>query len=207
MGRRDQLLEGRARGRLAFQTAWHGECGTQLRDELINVINADAALAVIRVVTGLVLAGHGAQKALGAFGGPGLTKWTGATKGMSFRPPRLWANAAAWGELLGGLALAVGFLTPFAAAVLAVDMLVAIWKVHWSKGLWVTKGGYEYALVMFCVFALIGMVGVTAYSVDELLSLTFNAPLLFIAAFVVGLIAAVASGIPGGAQRHAERPA
>jgi putative oxidoreductase len=170
----------------------------------MNVINADVALAVLRVVTGLLLAGHGAQKVLGAFGGPGLTKWTGATKGMSFRPHQFWANAAAWGELLGGLALAVGFLTPFAAAVLAVDMLVAIWKVHWSKGLWVTKGGYEYTLVMFCIFALIGLVGVTAYSVDELLGLAPIAPLLFIATFVVGLVAAVASGRP---IEHAARPA
>jgi putative oxidoreductase len=173
----------------------------------MNVINADVALVVLRVVAGLLLAGHGAQKALGVFGGPGLLKWTGAAKGMGFRPAGFWANVAAWGEFIGGLALAVGFLTPVAAAVLAVDMLVAIWKVHWSKGLWVAKGGYEYALVMFCIFALTGLVGVTAYSVDGLLGLTLNAPVLFTAAFVVGLVAAVAGGIPGGAQRQAGRTA
>jgi len=169
-------------------------------------MTADLALAILRVATGLVLAGHGAQKALGAFGGPGLTKWTGAAKGMGFHPAGLWANAAAWGELLGGLALAVGLLTPLAAAVLAVDMLVAIWKVHWSKGFWITRGGYEYALILFFVFVLIGLVGDTAYSVDRALGLARIPPLLFLAAFVVGLIAAIASGMPGGATRSAGRP-
>lgn len=173
----------------------------------MDQLNADAALTFLRVVTGLLLAGHGAQKALGVFGGAGLVKWTGAAKGMGFRPAVFWANAAAWGEFIGGLAVAIGFLTPLAAAVLAVDMLVAIWKVHWSKGLWVTKGGYEYALVMFCIFTLIGLNGVTAYSVDDLLGLTLNGPLLFGAAFAIGLVAAVAGGIPGGAQRDAGRPA
>jgi putative oxidoreductase len=173
----------------------------------MSEMTADLALAIVRVVTGLVLAGHGAQKALGAFGGPGLTKWTGAAKGMGFHPAGLWANAAAWGELLGGLALAVGLLTPVAAAVLAVDMLVAIWKVHWSKGFWITRGGYEYALILFFVFVLIGLVGDTAYSVDRALGLARIPPLLFLAAFVVGLIAAIACGTPRGAARHAGRPA
>ena len=96
----------------------------------------------------------------------------------------------------------MGFLTPLAAAVLAVDMLVAIWKVHWAKGFWVTKGGYEYALVMFCIFAVVGLVGVTAYSVDELIGLAPYAPVLFDAAFVVAVIAAVIGGLPAGEQRQ-----
>lgn len=169
-------------------------------------LNSDVALAVLRLVTGVLLAGHGAQKALGLFGGQGLSKWTGAAKGMGFHPAGLWANAAAWGELLGGLAFAVGFLTPVAAAVIAVDMLVAIWKVHWSKGLWVTKGGYEYTLVMFLVFVLVGLVGDTAYSVDGAVGLAQSTPLLFVAAFVIGLVATIASGSPGGAPRHEGRP-
>ena len=167
-------------------------------------IDAAVALAVLRVVTGLVLAGHGAQKVSGAFGGQGFVSFVGAAQRMGFRPPRLWAYASAWGELLGGLAFAVGFLTPAAAAVLAVDMLVAIWKVHWAKGFWITKGGYEYALVMFCVFAVVGLAGVTAYSVDELLGLATHTPVLFVAAFVVGLIAAVVGGMPGRVQRQGE---
>jgi putative oxidoreductase len=170
-------------------------------------LNSDLALAVLRVVTGVLLAGHGAQKALGMFGGPGLAKWTGAAKSMGFHPAALWANAAAWGELLGGIALAVGFLTPIAAAVLAVDMLVAIWKVHWIKGLWVTHGGYEYAFVMFLVFVLIGLVGDTLYSVDQMLGLGRSAPFLFVASFAVGLIVTIASGTTGGvARRGAARP-
>jgi putative oxidoreductase len=168
-------------------------------------VTAELALAVLRVVTGLLLAGHGAQKTFGAFGGPGPAKWLGATKGMGFHPAGLWANAAAWGELVGGLALAVGFLTPVAAAVLAVDMAVAIWKVHSGKGLWVTKGGYEYALLMLCIFVLLGLHGVTAFSADQAVGVAPDAPLVFMAAFVVGLVAAIASGMPGHAQRQVGR--
>ena len=168
----------------------------------MHEIDADMALAVLRVITGLVLAGHGAQKAIGAFGGQGLVAWTGAADRMRFHPARFWAYASAYGELLGGVAFAVGFLTPLAAAVLAVDMLVAIWKVHWAKGFWVTKGGYEYALVMFCIFAVVGLVGVTAYSVDELIGLAPYAPVLFDAAFVVAVIDAVIGGLPAGEQRQ-----
>ena len=167
-------------------------------------IDAPVALAVLRVVTGLLLFGHGAQKVVGAFGGQGFVNWIGAAQRMSFRPPRLWAYASAWGELLGGLAFATGFLTPVAAAVLAVDMLVAIWKVHWAKGLFVTKGGYEYALVLFCVFAVVGLAGVTAYSVDELLGLAMHTPVLFVAVFVVGLIAAVVGGMTRREERQGE---
>jgi len=167
-------------------------------------IDAPVALAVLRVVTGLLLFGHGAQKVVGAFGGQGFVNWIGAAQRMSFRPPRLWAYASAWGELLGGLAFATGFLTPVAAAVLAVDMLVAIWKVHWAKGLFVTKGGYEYALVLFCVFAVVGLAGVTAYSVDELLGLAGHTPVLFVAVFVVGLIAALVGGMTRREQRQGE---
>jgi putative oxidoreductase len=125
---------------------------------------------------------------------------------MGFQPAAVWASAAAWGELAGGLALAIGLLTPVAAAVLAVDMVVAIWKVHSSKGLWVTQGGYEYALVLLCTFVLIGLNGAPAYSADQLLGLAPDAPLVFAAAFVLGLVAAIASGMPGRAHRQVGRP-
>ena len=84
------------------------------------------------------------------------------------------------------------------------DMLVAIWKVHWAKGFFVTKGGYEYPLVLFCVFAVVGLSGVAAYSVDELLGLAMHTPVLFVAVFVVGLIAAVVGGMTRREERQGE---
>ncbi|HEV8670721.1 MAG TPA: DoxX family protein [Candidatus Limnocylindria bacterium] len=55
------------------------------------------------------------MKVFGAFRGPGPREWTSHVAGMGFRPAPVWARIAACGELLGGLALAVGFLAPIAA--------------------------------------------------------------------------------------------
>lgn len=169
-------------------------------------MTTDLALAILRVVAGLVIAAHGAQKVFGAFGGTGLEKWTGNVAALGFRPARVWALAAAGGELLGGLALAFGLLTPIAAAVCAVDMLVAIWKVHWSKGLWITKGGYEYALVLLVISAVIGLRGVTALSLDELLGSAQGAPLAFIVITAVGAGLAAICGTPSPLGRRERRP-
>ena len=65
---------------------------------------------------------------------------------MGFAQPRVLGTLAAFTELFGGLALAIGLYIPIVAAMLAVDMVVAIKKAHWSKGFFVQKGGYEYPL-------------------------------------------------------------
>jgi putative oxidoreductase len=171
------------------------------------VMTTDLALAILRVVAGLLIAGHGAMKVFGAFRGPGLRQWTSHVAGMGFRPAGVWARVGAWGELLGGIALAVGFLTPVAAAVCAVNMLVAIWKVHWTKGLWVTQGGYEYPLLLFVLSAVIGLRGVTAYSLDEMLGIARSAPLAFVAALLVGTVLAAIGGAPIGVGREERRAA
>ena len=78
-------------------------------------MDLELGMAIIRVVAGLMLAAHGAQKVFGWQEGPGLERWTGAVQSMGFRPARLWALAAAYGELVGGLLFAVGLLTGIAA--------------------------------------------------------------------------------------------
>lgn len=83
-------------------------------------------LLVLRTVVGLTLAAHGAQKLLGWFGGPGIKGFAGMLGQLNIRPTALWAWVAALAELVGGLALAVGLLTPLAATAIAGSMLVAI---------------------------------------------------------------------------------
>lgn len=150
-------------------------------------MDLDTALVVLRVFAGLLIAGHGAQKALGWFGGPGLAGFGGMVDKMGFRPRDLWSNVAAWGELVGGLMLAVGLLTGLAAGILAVDMVVAIWKVHWARGLWISNGGYEHALTNLVVYGVFGLTGAGAYSVDAALRLASWTAALFLASIVVGL--------------------
>lgn len=172
-------------------------------------LSSDVALTVIRIAVGLLFSAHGAQKVFGAWGGPGPQGWRGHVGAMGFRPAEVWGPLAAWSELLGGILLAVGLLTPLVAALLAVDMLVAIAKVHWPKGLFVQAGGLEYPLVMFVALAVIGLNGVQEYSVDALtMGAAPAAPLIFLVVLALGIVLTAVGGTLGAAQarRGMERP-
>lgn len=158
----------------------------------MGVIGTEFALALIRVAVGIVLVGHGAQKLFGAFEGPGLQRWHGAVASMGFAQPRVFATLAALAEFFGGIMLAIGFLTPLAAAALAIDMAVAVIKVHWPKGMWITKGGYEYAMLLFVVLCALGLAGTTVYSVDAVLGFGGGAG-LFLALLVLGAVVTAAA--------------
>src|SRR3989442_9157733 len=72
-------------------------------------------LLILRVVVGLTMAAHGAQKLFGWFGGPGIQGFAGFLSRLEIRPARFWAWVAGLAELCGGLALAIGLLTPLAS--------------------------------------------------------------------------------------------
>ena len=158
---------------------------------------SDLALAVLRIAIGLVLAAHGAQKVFGVFEGPGLEKWRGAVAGMGFAQPRVMGTLAAFTELFGGLAFAIGMYTPIVAAMLAVDMLVAIVKAHWAKGFFVQKGGYEYPLVLFIALCVIGISSASRYSVDAALGLFAGNAAWFAGVLLAGILATIGAALAG----------
>jgi putative oxidoreductase len=127
----------------------------------------DVALTILRVLIGALMFGHGAQKLFGWFGGPGMSGVSGMMASMGFRPARLWALLLALVEVLGGLSLVFGFLTPLGAALLIANMLVTIVKVHGPKGIWNMAGGMEYNLVLIASLIVTGLAGPTTYSIDR----------------------------------------
>jgi putative oxidoreductase len=141
------------------------------------------------VVVGLVVAAHGAQKVFGLWGGPGLDRWTQGVTGMGMRPPRFWALASAFGELLGGLALSLGFLVPISAALVTMQIGVALTRVHLPKGFWVTKGGIEFTLVILTVAVLTGVADPGPWSLDRAIGMPALGLLAYLALVIVGLIA------------------
>ena len=145
-------------------------------------------LLILRVVIGLTMAAHGAQKLFGWWGGPGMTGWKGAMNRMRIRPAVPWAWMSALAELLGGIGLAVGVLTPLPSLAIAGSMLVAIALVHWSKGFWSTKGGYEFNLAILAAIAAIALVGPGAYSLDSALRIHLPEPVTLIVGSVLVLI-------------------
>src|SRR3982074_2564169 len=145
-------------------------------------------LLILRVVVGLILAGHGAQKLFGWWGGPGMKGWTQMVEKLRIRPAQPWAWVAALSEFGGGLLFALGLFSPLGSLAIMGSMLVAIATVHLSKGFWVTKGGYEFNLALIAAVVAVALTGPGAYSLDAVLRIRLPEPLVLI----VGMIAVIA---------------
>jgi putative oxidoreductase len=172
----------------------------------------ELGLLVLRLVVGLLFMGHGAQKLFGMFGGHGLAGTAGFfEQGLGLKPGKVHATGAGAAEFFGGLLLALGLLTPFAAAALIATMAVAIATVHFSKGLWSTEGGYEYNAVLMAVAFAVTAVGPGNWSLDHALSLDLNGTAWALAALAAGILggfAMLAAGKSAGsrAKGSAGRP-
>ncbi len=153
--------------------------------------NTDWGMLILRLVVGGVLFAHGAQKLLGWFGGRGLAAVTDNMRRMGMHPPRVWALLNACGESLGGLGFVFGLLTPVAAMGILGSMLVAIIKVHWSKGFWNTVGGFEFPMTLAAAALAVGVAGPGPISLDQLLGLTRYELAIFAVALVLTLIAVI----------------
>jgi putative oxidoreductase len=119
----------------------------------------EAAYTLLRVVAGLMFAFHGVQKHFGLL--------------SDFRPPfgsQLWFGGLI--ELLGGVAIAVGAFTPWAALLASGTMAVAYLQFHWRFDLGakffpaVNKG--ELALLYSLLFLFIACRGGGKWSIDGL---------------------------------------
>jgi putative oxidoreductase len=138
---------------------------------LINNLSP-LAWPLIRVVTGLWLMPHGAQKLFGWFGGHGLTGTGQFFDSIGMSPGLPMALAAGIIEFFGGLMLALGLLTRPVALVVAAFLMVAM-TVHIHNGFFWTNGGLEYPL-MWAVLAIALLIrGGGYYSLDARLGLRF----------------------------------
>ncbi len=132
-----------------------------------------ASDAVLRVATGVFLVPHGAQKLFGWFGGYGLEA-TGQffEKSLGYSNGFAAALAAGSVEFFGGLFLALGLLTRFSAAAVALLLLVAV-TVHIPNGFFWTAGGYEYPLLWAILAGSYWVRGGGAHSLDRLIGREF----------------------------------
>jgi putative oxidoreductase len=129
-------------------------------------------LLAARLIVGLGIAAHGAQKLFGWFGGYG-PKGTGQFfEGLGFRPGAAFAVAAGLGELTGGLLTVLGFLGAIGPAIMIVVMLVAILTVHISKGFFMTNGGWELNAMYIGGALAFAFGGFGALSIDRAIGLT-----------------------------------
>ncbi|MBH0059099.1 DoxX family protein [Pseudoalteromonas sp. SWXJZ94C] len=141
--------------------------------KLLNTLlssRAGVAALILRVPVGLILAAHGAQKLFAWFGGYGLEGTAQWMASMGLEPGYWLAMMAGSAEFFGGIALAIGLLTRPAAVVAGFTMLIAIFSVHISNGLFMANNGYEYALTLLVVTVVLAIQGAGSFSLDNVLA-------------------------------------
>jgi putative oxidoreductase len=169
------------------------------RRYLLMTMLTALGLLILRLVIGLTLAAHGAQKLFGWWGGSGMAGWVQAVTKLRIRPAAPWAWVAALSEFGGGLLLAFGLLSPLGSLAIAGAMLVAIATVHWPNGFWNGKRGYEFNLSLLASVAALALIGPGTYSLDHAIGIRLPEPLIVIVgtvALIAGVVATLASRSP-----------
>lgn len=133
--------------------------------------NGDTAFFILRVLLGIVFFPHGAQKALGWFGGGGFSGTMGFFESAGI--PAIFAVLAILAEFLGSIGLIVGLLTRVAAFGITCVMLVAIMTVHLPNGFFMNWSGkqagegFEYHLLVLAITIVLMMRGGGRWSLDR----------------------------------------
>ena len=123
--------------------------------------SANWGLLILRVAVGVVFLMHGGQK-LFVFGLPGVA---GMLTTLGIPAPSVAAVVLSLVEFVGGALLVIGLFTRYAAALIVIDMAVAILKVHLPNGFFLPRG-YEFPLILLCACAALVLLGAGAWSID-----------------------------------------
>jgi putative oxidoreductase len=143
-------------------------------------------MLMLRVGTGVTLSAHGYNKFFGGGRIPGTANWFNS---MGMRPGKVHAILAASTEMGAGILLALGLLTPLAAAAFVSLMVVAAYTVHIKNGFFIVRSGWEYNWILALIAVTVATIGPYKYSLDYALGIAFrfNGLTGFLVALVVGL--------------------
>ncbi|GAA5063593.1 putative oxidoreductase [Thermocatellispora tengchongensis] len=128
----------------------------------------DAALLVLRLVIGGVVVVHGLNHAFGGGRLPGAARWF---ESLGLRHGMAQAAMSAVMEVVAGVGLVIGLLTPIAAAAVIGVMLVAGVVAHRRNGFFVFRDGYEYVLVLGLGALVVAIAGPGGVSLDAALGI------------------------------------
>jgi putative oxidoreductase len=134
--------------------------------DLTGASTVDVGLLVLRVGVGITFSLHGFQKLLGWFGGAGRRRTAAWFASLGFGDGRVATWMAGGSEILGGLGLAAGLLTPLAAAALAGTMTTAALVNRAEAGFWSVDKGWELNGYLIVVAAAVAVSGPGSLSLD-----------------------------------------
>jgi putative oxidoreductase len=123
--------------------------------------SASSGLLILRVMVGAVFVVHGGQKLLVT----GLPRFAEMLTQLGVPMPPVAAVVVALAECVGGVLLILGLFARPAAAVVAIDMVVAVLTVHLRRGFF-NPGGLEYPLTLLAADLALMLLGAGAYSMD-----------------------------------------
>jgi putative oxidoreductase len=123
------------------------------------------AIALLRIVTGIVFLAHGYQKLFTM----GISGVQGGFTKMGVPMPTVTAVLVTFLEFFGGIGLVIGLLTRLIALGLAIDMLGAMVFVHFANGFFLPKG-YEFVLMLMVASLTLVVGGPGRFSVDDMLA-------------------------------------
>jgi putative oxidoreductase len=142
--------------------------------EWLVATHGDVVPLVLRLTLAVVMFAHGAQKALGWFGGDGLRRTLDSLRKSGVPSPV--AVLAIMAEFLGPLGLAVGLLTRVAALGIAAVMLGAILTVHGRHGFFMNwygnqpGEGFEYHVLAIGLAVALVLNGAGVWSLDAVIA-------------------------------------
>jgi putative oxidoreductase len=166
-------------------------------------MDMNVGLLIVRLVVGLAMAAHGAQKLFGWFGGIGIVGTGQFFDAIGFRPGRVMAVIAGLSEFGGGLLVALGLLGPVGPSLIVAVMITAAGSVHWSNGFFAMVNGIEVPVLYSATAIGLALTGFGAYSIDGLVGLTFWTPDLTLAAIAVGVLGGIGNLVVRRASTHA----
>jgi putative oxidoreductase len=137
----------------------------------VELTATDLGLLVVRVGIGVVFSMHGFQKLFGWFGGGGFAGTSRWFASLGLGDGRVAALLAGGSEIVGGLGLAFGLLTPLAAAAMVGTMTVAAFVNHEAKGFWSAGNGWELNYHLIVAASAVAIAGPGAASVDAVLGI------------------------------------
>ena len=119
-------------------------------------------LLILRLAVGLIFLAHGWQKV-----GIGMNQVGRFFGSVGIPLPLFFAYFVTSLELIGGTLLILGIMTHLVSKIFAIEMLVAFFTVHISNGIFVDKGGFELAMLIFAATAVLMAMGPGEWALDD----------------------------------------